>query len=180
MEFKLIEREKIKKYNGDLAKMRRDAHVISTNDKRVFSIDISKYEYCGGKTEAYVGDYVVFAYTLSMIAIEKLRAICQQMPEYTLRAHPRARARDFYDIHAIVASGRANLLAPENRRLLEQVFAAKDVPLSLLARIATQQFFHETDWPSVRDSLRKKPRDFAFYFNFVVELAQQLEVNGDM
>ena len=39
-----------------------------------------------------------------MIAIEKLRATCQQMPEYGIRGAATQRARDFYDIHLIVTS----------------------------------------------------------------------------
>ena len=44
-------------------------------------------------------DYTIYVYSPTMIAIEKLRAICQQMPEYALQRRPSARARDFYDIY---------------------------------------------------------------------------------
>ena len=61
----------------------------------VFTIDLSKYEYVAGKLELNLDDYAIYVYSPSMIAIEKLRAICQQMPEYPLRGYRTARARDF-------------------------------------------------------------------------------------
>ena len=73
-----------------------------------------------------------------MIALEKLRAICQQMPEYILQRRPSARARDFYDIHLVVSLTGMNLSSQENLELVRHIFAAKDVPLRLLGKIKDQ------------------------------------------
>lgn len=51
--------------------------------------------------------YPVFVYTTEMLVAEKLRAICQQMPEYgpvVKRSWPgAARARDFLDIQTLIS-----------------------------------------------------------------------------
>jgi predicted nucleotidyltransferase component of viral defense system len=57
----------------------------------------------------------VYAYSLEMIAAEKLRAICQQMPEYTVLRTKRPRARDFYDIHQVITQHGIDLTTNENR-----------------------------------------------------------------
>ena len=36
--------------------------------------------------------------------IEKFRAICQQMEDYSHISSARSRARDFYDIHAVLTN----------------------------------------------------------------------------
>jgi predicted nucleotidyltransferase component of viral defense system len=97
-EFKLIEKSKYPKLAGDLEAVRRNAVVVGPNQERRFTVDFSKYEYCAGKVERELDDYTIYVYTPEMIVMEKLRAICQQMPEYSLNSNKRARARDFYDI----------------------------------------------------------------------------------
>jgi hypothetical protein len=87
-----------------------------------------------------------------MIAIEKIRAICQQMPEYTLQRRPSARARDFYDIYLITAITGMSFSSAENLELVRHIFAAKEVPLNLLEKIQEQRKFHRPDWDSVKAS----------------------------
>jgi hypothetical protein len=111
-----------------------------------------------------------------MIAIEKLRAICQQMPEYTLQRRPSARARDFYDIHLIVSLIGMNLNSSENLELVRHIFAAKEVPLRLLGRIKEQKEFHRPDWDSVKLSSNNPDlAEFDDYFNFVVEQVNSMK-----
>ena len=97
-EFKLIERGMHLALRGDLPSLQRQAMTTGASQHRVFKIDISKYEYCQDRVETELDAYPLLVYTPAMIAAEKLRAICQQMPEYARRAHPAPRARDFYDI----------------------------------------------------------------------------------
>jgi hypothetical protein len=120
-------------------------------------------------------DYTVFVYSPTMIAIEKLRAICQQMPEYMLQRRPSARARDFYDIHLIVTKTKINLSSPENLELVRHIFSAKDVPLGLLGRIKDQKEFHRPDWDSVRTSSNEKVEEFDNYFDFVLEQVDSMK-----
>lgn len=116
-------------------KMRIEALVTGARDERTFTVDLSKYEYTKGKEERELDHYSIYVYTPEMIAVEKLRAICQQMPDYPHRGHPRPRARDFYDIHSAVTRAAIKLTSAQNHELLTQIFEAKQVPLSLLARI---------------------------------------------
>lgn len=47
--------------------------------------------------------YKIKVYTLEMIVYEKLRAICQKLPEYKYAQEPiKARPKDFYDIYMIM------------------------------------------------------------------------------
>ncbi len=47
-----------------------------------FTIDISKFEFTEGKRPRDIEGAVVFIYSPEMLAIEKLRALCQQLPSY--------------------------------------------------------------------------------------------------
>jgi Nucleotidyl transferase AbiEii toxin, Type IV TA system len=90
--------------------------------RSVFSIDISKHEYTAGKTQVDLDGFAVFVYTPEMIVCEKLRAICQQMPEYgPVVKRSRAgspRARDFIDIQALMSARMVDLTTKQNRGLL--------------------------------------------------------------
>lgn len=178
VEFKLVPRGFHDQHGQDLAKLRRNATLIDANNKRIFKVDISKFEFCEAKQEAELDSYTIYVYSLPMIAIEKLRAICQQMPEYPLRPYAKPRARDFYDIYATITAGGLKLTTPENVELVRHIFAAKEVPLALLGLIRHTQDFHAVDWAAVEQSVAGDLQDFAFYFNFVVGLVTELEAVG--
>ena len=82
LKFKLIEKQKHSVMQARPDKMRIDSLVVGPNQQRVFTVDLSKHEYTTGKVELELDDYTIFVYTPAMLTIEKLRAICQQMPEY--------------------------------------------------------------------------------------------------
>jgi hypothetical protein len=166
--FKLIETKKHAAMREDVDALRRQALVVGPNQLRKFCVDFSKFEYCAGKKETELDHYTIYVYTESMLAIEKLRAICQQMPEYKLRRNPCARARDFYDIHLIVTQAGVDLGSSENLDLVPPVFAAKEVPLRLIGKIPAQREFHRPDWAAVQTSVRGRLEEFDFYFDFVV------------
>ena len=110
-----------------------------------------------------------------MLAIEKLRAICQQMREYRLERHPRPRARDFFDIHELVTNAGVRFGTAENLSLARAIFGAKQVPLALIAAIGDHREFHRPDWPAVEASAGAGLRTFDFYFDFVVAETGALE-----
>ena len=178
VEFKLIEKDHVNRLRNDSEQLRRNALVLGPSQQRKFGIDISKYEFCTGKAEVELDHFTIYVYTLPMIAIEKLRAICQQLPEYALQSNRHPRARDFFDIHSICTKGNVDLTLPENIALLRNIFAAKDVPISFVFRIHQHRDLHEEDWPSVVDTVVGPLRDFSFYFDFVVDLARRLEALG--
>lgn len=153
-----------------------EAQVTGSGSERVFYIEISKFEYTEGRVLRTVEDYDCYVYTPAMIAAEKLRAVCQQLPAYELRKHPAPRPRDFYDIHTIATRAGCDLAAPDHRALVVQMFAAKHVPLRLLGQLDADDVraFHAQEWPAVQNAVRGTTRPFDFYLDFVVATARRL------
>jgi hypothetical protein len=182
--FKLIETARFTELGGQLEEVRRRAISLGPRDRTRFEIDISKFEHCSGKRRVDFDGYTIYVYTPEMMVCEKLRAICQQMPEYGRLVHrrPAPRARDFLDIHDTVHRFQIDLAAHAHWNLLARVFAAKRVPLGSMARIGEQREFHRTDWPAVQASIRPGVRLMPFdsYFDFVLDLVRRLEPLGDV
>ena len=177
-QFKVINRTKYNELAGDLDSLRRQADVIAPGQTRKFTDEISKYEFCAAQETRRTGPYDVVVYKIAAIAAEKLRALCQQRPDYATSGRS-ARARDFYDIHAMVTQGPLDIAAPENTAVLRHVFAAKNVPLELLVRLDEDREFHRVDWDSVRDSVAREPiNNFDFYFDFVLAEVMRLKTLG--
>jgi len=82
--FKIVSLAQFETLKNDLEGMRRNSLKIGPGQERVFSIDMSKHEYCAPKREKELQDFTIYVYSLAMIALEKLRAICQQMDELLL------------------------------------------------------------------------------------------------
>lgn len=177
VEFKLAEQALYDKLKNDISALRMRSEELGPAHKRTYSIDISQNEFCEGKVEREIDDYTIYVYSLEMIAAEKLRAICQQMPEYEL-GNKSPRARDFYDIFQIITNDGIDLTSNANLRLIAAVFAAKRVPLDLLGEISKHQDFHALDWPSVEASISGLYESFGFYFDFVVKLALDIQAAG--
>ena len=114
-----------------------------------------------------------------MIVFEKIRAICQQMPEYTEsigRSYRTARARDFFDIHTVMNNFPLDLTSQDNIRLLKRIFKQKEVDSSLMNKIAEHREFHRQDYFAVKDAVKPdfELKDFDFYFDYVVEKCNEL------
>lgn len=184
LEFKLMDRASYEGLGENLQKKRIRAHPVGPeSQKRTFQVQISKYEYCGGKERAKVGGIEVYVYSPAMAAAEKLRAICQNMPQYGKRRAERPRARDFYDIRKLVEDVGVDLESVENLKTVRAIFAAKDVPLKFLREIGDGREFHRPDWTSVMEATREealREEDFDEYFEFTVRLADRiLKALGD-
>jgi len=136
LNFKIVDEERFERLRSNLEQLRRESAVLGPKQLKTFTIDSSKCEYTGGKALAELDSYTIFVYSPAMIALEKVRAICQQMEDYApigRTRHPRA--RDFYDIHTVVAKTDFRFDAPGMRELIREIFAAKQVPLALLANV---------------------------------------------
>ncbi len=174
-QFKIIERDKYEKLGGNLEAVRRNATIIGPMQKRNFIIDFSKWEFCEGKANAELMEYAIYVYTPVMLLLEKIRAICQQMEEYKLRAEKSARARDFYDIYVLMKGANINLATQDALELTKQIFAAKDVPVHFIGKMSKYREFHRPDWPSVQDTVGGDLEPFDFYFDFVLRIGKMLE-----
>lgn len=177
VEFKLVERSLREDLGGDIQALRKRAEELGPQQKRKYTIDISRHEFCEGKVQRDVDDFAIYVYSLEMIAAEKLRAICQQMPEYPFGTKS-PRARDFYDIHEIITKHGVDLTTKDNLSVLVAVFAAKQVSLNLLGEISKYRDFHALDWPAVEASISGSHDTFENYFDFIVRLASILQALG--
>jgi hypothetical protein len=150
---------------------------VGPDHERKFRISISKSEYCAGKQPQDLDFYTVYVYTPEMIVFEKLRAICQQMPDYTVNTTPTARARDFFDIYTVMQHFKMDLATPGNADMLRAVFDAKEVPLTLLGKIRQFKNYHSPDFASVKATVKPNRvlKDFDFYFDFIVQLCESLK-----
>lgn len=180
VEFKIIEFDKYKQLAEDYNALRRNATVVGGNQKKKFRIDISKFEYCNPKQEWDLEGYTIYVYTPEMIALEKLRAICQQMPEYDEEVKDpsrSARARDFFDIYTVLEHFNISLTAKENIELLNNIFDAKRVPLAFIGRIHNYREYHRSDFDAVKDTVKSgiQLRDFDFYFDYVLKKCEALK-----
>lgn len=174
IEFKVIEEEKYNSLNGDKESIRRNAIPLHIDNSTKFTIDISKYEYIAGKKMTDMEGAIVYVYTPEMLAIEKLRALCQQVPDYkdiVISITPKSRARDFYDIYNITQSFNIDYTIPENVELCKHIFDAKRVPLNYIQMLNKQKEFHRQSWESVVSTVdqKEKLKSFDYYFDFVLE-----------
>lgn len=181
-EFKVIPWTDYERIGDDINKLRRESMVVAGN-KKVVKIDISKYEFTAPSEETEFKDYVIKVYSPRMIIFEKLRAICQQMEEYTriVKSSQTPRPRDFFDIYVIKEQLEPNLdlTSDENLDMIKEFFKVKRVPLHLLNKIKDPEIkdFHESEYSSLESTVKEtdKLMEFDFYHNYVVELVQKIE-----
>ncbi len=177
VEFKLVTLDQFATHKDNLEQMRREA--LSIGQGKKFLIDISRFEYVADKEETDLEGYRIYVYSPTMIACEKLRAICQQMEAYApivKRSDGRPgsqRARDFLDIHTLVERLVLDLTAPKAIDMTREMFALKHVPLDFLGQIGAQREFHRQGFPSVQATVAPsfELQSFDFYFDYVVDLA---------
>lgn len=177
--FKIVRIEDYQKFEHKIESLRKRAIKISSSGQRKVTIELSKHEYCQDKEEHEVNGFIVYVYTPTMIAIEKIRAICQQTEVYKeMQQKPnlKGRAKDFLDIYVLVKTCKLNLLDKENIRILSEVFKAKNVPLELLGDIEKYKGVHEPTWGIVQETIEPSfgLKDFSYYFEYVVSLSKEL------
>jgi hypothetical protein len=150
VEFKVVEQHVFDQPAANSSAPRRNFIPLRPNNSSKFQIEFSKFEYIGegSRRPIKVDGYTVHVYTPEMIVFEKVRAICQQLPQYAqiIPSHtPRARARDFYDIHLIMESQGITCSSAESRALLQHIFDAKRVPMAFLQEMVNNKAIHRDD-----------------------------------
>lgn len=173
VDFKVVERKLYDNYKGNITQVRNRAISVNPLTSTVFKVEFSKFEYVGQKRPVDVDGYTIYVYTPEMIVFEKLRAICQQLPNYKeviSSFTPRARARDFYDIHLIMGMHEIDLELPDNLELIKNIFQAKKVPVGYIKNIRNNKTLHLDNWQDVMDTISPHDtiQDFHYYFNFVL------------
>jgi hypothetical protein len=179
VEFKIITSVVFEENKESIEKLRQKS--INIGQGKKFLIDISRFEYTDGKEEADFDGYRIYVYTAEMIACEKLRAICQQLPEYgeiIKRSYKgKARARDFLDIAVLVEARGIDLNTDNNQYLISEMFKAKRVPIEYLGKIKDQYDLHKDDFSSVLATVKpgQDLKDFDYYFQNVLNIVEKLK-----
>ena len=173
-------------YENTIARTREQTQIqaLSTEfykfigTKEGVKIELSKKEFVSKFESIEVDDVEIKLYSAEMIIFEKLRAICQQMPEYKERNKKAKRARDFFDI--VTVNSKINLEKTEEKEkkelgvLLQNIFKIKNVPLNLLYNIDKYREFHRDNFKSVEDSLytheRTRLKEYDFYVDETIKL----------
>lgn len=170
LEFKVANNKNY--YPDNIEKTRREAIKLVGQSPK-FSVDISSFEYVATATTTEVDGTVLNVYTPEMIVFEKLRALCQSIPEYQniiSSANVKGRARDYYDIWNICQHYNIDFTSKQNISLLQDIFNAKRVPIDFLDIIGQYRDLQEQNWISVEDTLSAENEGFEFYFDFVMNI----------
>ena len=181
IEFKLIPSDFLSKHPDNLKLLRNNASIVGSDNRRTFKIDIGKFEYCSGKVAKELDGYTLYVYSTEMLVLEKLRAICQQIPEYRkiVKSHPpSARARDFFDIYTITKQFPIDMNNQRTKDLLTAIFDIKKVPLDYLHQVSNHRDFHRRDFASLKDTVRSGVdlKDFDYYFDYVMGIINTIKL----
>lgn len=174
--FKII--EKVKKILP-LDKMRREAIRPEGANSTQIELEISQYEYCKSIQKVKVRGSEIKSYSRSLLILEKLRALCQQHPDYKYRG-TRFRARDFYDISGLIykytKSGERKELISECKKHLDGVFMAKEVPISILHKITEPEFveIQKRNWEQVVRTISGEKESYEYYVGTVKDFIKQI------
>lgn len=174
-EFKLISEDRARELEYNIEHLRRQAYPVDPgSQKRKYTIEISKFEYIEGCQIAKYGGNDILVYSPLLLAVEKLRALLQQHPGYSLISAnvKRSRSRDLYDIWIICDYFAIDLST--HFEVVKAVFEVKKVSLDLLGDLESVKALHESSWADVELSVVGEIKDFEFYFSYVNNIAKKL------
>ncbi|WP_108821228.1 nucleotidyl transferase AbiEii/AbiGii toxin family protein [Dysgonomonas sp. Marseille-P4361] len=171
LEFKLIETEQFNIFGDDINAIRRNSIKVN-NQSTKYTVDISAYEFIAGARPQEIEGLILKVYTPEMILIEKVRALCQSMPEYAKivsSARQKQRARDFYDIWLIVNSFPKLQLTID---LFRHIFEAKKVPLEFLKNMESLREPNRAGWDTVQQTISAGAtlESYDYYFDHLLEI----------
>lgn len=145
--------------------------------KKKIKIDLSFEEYTEPRIEAQLNEYTIYLYSPLMIVYEKIRASCQQLPEYKLSSK-KTRARDLYDIYTMLTHKeqmdlKEEVFNKENFYIIKKMFELKNVDFSLMLKLETIKEELRTDYvmnviPQIPGN--EVPPDFDFLFSYNNEI----------
>ncbi|MCM3281817.1 nucleotidyl transferase AbiEii/AbiGii toxin family protein [Exiguobacterium sp. MER 193] len=180
--FKVMDEETYEKTYGVSDQKRSSMALQLEGGKKKIEIDISLEEYTEDRMQMKLDEYQIHIYSPLMIVYEKMRALCQQLPDYEYASFEKTRARDLYDIYIAIQKSsslelREQILSPSNVHILREMFKAKNVSLELLLKIEyyreqLEDDFNQRVTPQIAD--RKNVPDFDFLFEFNIELIKEV------
>jgi len=153
-------------------------------DKKRIQIDLSFDEYTDTRQAKEVDGVSIYLYTPLMIVYEKIRASCQQLPDYHL-SRDKKRSRDLYDIYILLSNIKYitlydEILNPDNFYILEKMFSLKNVDIDLIPKIPTikeelEHDYHTRVLPQI--PVDQSSPSFQFLFEYTTELFSELYQN---
>lgn len=172
--------EKLKKQNIK----NLGAHALNTfQNKKNIEIDLSRGEYTDNREAKILDGYTIFVYTPLMIIYEKIRASCQQLPEYKINGN-KVRARDLFDIYNLIISNenlKEEVENPNNFYILKNMFILKGVSIDLLNKFPNYKETLRRDYQdNVINQINKKKDEipnFDFLMSYVNNMFQNIFKN---
>lgn len=174
--FKLIEKTKM---TYELDKLRREAIWPEGAEGKNINLEISQHEYCDSIQKIELRGSIIRSYSRALLILEKLRALCQQHPEYLLKGEG-FRARDYYDISTLLnkytLKGESVALLAECKLHIDGVFSAKSVDKNLLLKITEPKFtsIQAANWEQARATISGDKEPFAYYVSVVKDFINDI------
>lgn len=142
---------------------RRNALIPEGANSSKIEVEISEHEYCKNGRTKNINGVNIFGYSRELIVLEKIRAICQQHPDYKFKLSTN-RARDFYDIYELTVDVDDDF-AHRCSGFIENVFRAKGVPVGILRSLWEDDFIdrQRRGFDQVKDTVQGKVYEFDFY-----------------
>lgn len=160
-EFKLLP---VQKNTGNIESQRRNALMPEGSNSTRIRFDVSEHEYCGSVQRVQIGGSQVVSYTGELLVAEKIRAICQQHPDYPY-GRKKDRVRDYYDVYQLVKKYRSPEFYGRLKAEIPKVFEAKHVEFILMARIFEPSFiaYQKSHFSLIEATVKGAPEPFEFY-----------------
>jgi hypothetical protein len=173
-EFKLVSHDHRGK---SIEAKRRNALIPEGANSSKIIMDISEHEYCGKKRTKNFHGIKILGYSRELLVLEKIRAICQQHPNYAYRLS-KNRARDFYDIYELTVDVDDNF-ANRCKHHIEKVFKAKEVPLEILKSLWMDDFIDEQrrGFDQVKNTVSGGVKNFDVYVEYLRFLVKDIYPN---
>lgn len=177
IEFKLITNEFYEKYGPENPQALSVRAESLEGGKKKIEIDISLEEYTEPRIEMELEDITIYLYSPLMIIYEKMRALCQQLPDYPLASTEKVRARDLYDIYIAITKSKGSLLEEiyneKNLYIIKEMFKTKDVDIGLLRKIKDYKDNLEQDYkdrviPQISEKSEKPNFEYLFSYNLKI------------
>ena len=184
VKFKLLEEENLTLDEG------RQSILALIPDGQVspqIIVELSEHEYCGSfeklalKIENTKQEVNTYWYSTEMLVVEKIRAICQQHPDYPHRRKPSSRARDFYDIANLIEKKIKDKELESFKKkcvlLIDPIFSAKQVDKKIITKIFEPAFLTEIEkgWEFVLDTIPVNSRGkFSAYVDILQEFIDSM------
>lgn len=154
---------------------RRQALIPEGTPSSIIDIEISDREYVGKPRHKTLHGVKINGYTLALLVVEKLRAICQQHPDYPHRGQ-KNRARDLVDIFHLTRDHQTVAFLEECKRELPKSFEVKEVDVGLLRGLHEDDFVEmlRAGFPQVRDTLQGSVYPFETYLEYIRDFVSKI------